>query len=586
MSLGDPVKSAGLSGDCQVDENGVPTVHIEGASKQAIEIGRNRLLLAGAFFAVAFALIAVRLVDIAVLRGLNEPSVVRESSTGVLKTGRADIVDRNGMLLATSLSVPSLYADPKDVIDPDASARRLVTVLDNLDVAEVAAKLRLGKRFVWIQRGLTPRQQYRINALGLPGLHFQREERRVYPQGSLASHVVGFAGTDATGLGGIEKQFDGMLRDGARPLALSMDIRIQHILREEIARQMKAFDGIGGAGVVLDVNTGEVIAMVSLPDFDPNLVGTASDDTRFNRASLGVYEMGSTFKIFNTALALESGSATMTSGYDATKPIRIARFTINDYHAKRRWLSVPEIFKYSSNIGSVKMALDFGSEAQRDFMSKLGFLKPVQVELPERGAPMAPKPWRRINTMTIAFGHGIAVSPLHLASGVATVVNGGIRWPVTIVKRNPDVRAVGRQVISGKTSAQMRKLLRLVVENGTGRKASADGYLVGGKTGTAEKPGKRGAYARKSLLSSFVSAFPMHDPRYVVLVMIDEPKGNKESHGYATGGWVAAPAVKRIIARGAPLLGIHPFDEESPEIRQVLDIQSLPEKGRKRLASF
>jgi cell division protein FtsI (penicillin-binding protein 3) len=564
----------------------VPTVRIEGTAKQAIEVGRNRLLVAGTFFAVAFALIAVRLVDISVLRGLNEPSVVQESASPVLKTGRADIVDRNGMLLATSLTVPSLYADPKDVIDPREAARSLVTVLDQLDPAVVEAKLRVPKRFVWIQRGLTPRQQYQINALGIPGLHFQREERRVYPQGSLASHVVGFSGTDAAGLGGIEKQFDATLRDGARPLALSMDIRIQHILREEIGRQMVEFQGIGAAGVMLDANTGEVIAMVSLPDFDPNLVGTAPDDARFNRATLGVYEMGSTFKIFNTALALEAGTATMTSGYDATNPIRIARFTINDYHAKRRWLSVPEIFKYSSNIGSVKMALDYGSKAQREFMGKLGFLKATPVELPERGAPMAPRPWRKINTMTIAFGHGIAVSPLHLASGVATVVNGGIRWPVTVLKRDLEERAVGQQILSRGTSEAMRKLLRLVVETGTGRKAAAEGYLVGGKTGTAEKPGKRGAYARKSLLSSFVSAFPMHDPRYVVLVMIDEPKGNKKSHGYATGGWVAAPAVKRIVARSAPLLGLHPFDEESPEIRQVLDIQSPKAKGRKHLASF
>jgi cell division protein FtsI (penicillin-binding protein 3) len=422
--------------------------------------------------------------------------------------------------------------------------------------------------------------------LGIPGLHFQREERRVYPQGSLTSHIVGFAGTDSVGLGGLEKQFDGMLRDGAQPLKLSLDVRIQHILREEIGRQMVKFDGIGGAGVMLDANTGEVIAMVSLPDFDPNLTGTAAEDARFNRATLGVYEMGSTFKIFNTALALDSGSATMKSGYDATNPIRIARFTINDYHAKRRWLSVPEIFMYSSNIGSVKMALDFGSDAQRGFMDKLGFLAPVSVELPERGTPMAPSPWRQINTMTIAFGHGIAVSPLHLASGVASIVNGGTRWPVTVLKRDPAVRAVGKQVISKRTSKQMRQLLRLVVENGTGRKAAAEGYLVGGKTGTAEKPGKSGAYARKALLSSFVAAFPIHDPRYVVLVMIDEPKGNKESHGYATGGWVAAPAVRRIVSRSAPLLGLFPMDEESPEIRQVLNIELPLEKGRKRLASF
>jgi cell division protein FtsI (penicillin-binding protein 3) len=564
----------------------IPTVRIQGNAKQAIEVGRNRLLVAGVFFAFAFTLVAVRLVDIAVFRGIGEPSVMRERSATVLKTGRADIVDRNGMLLATSLSVPSLYADPKEVIDAEAAARRLITVLDHLSAAEVTAKLQAPKRFVWIQRGLTPRQQYRINSLGIPGLHFQREERRVYPQGSLTSHIVGFAGTDSVGLGGLEKQFDGMLRDGAQPLKLSLDVRIQHILREEIGRQMVNFNGIGGAGVMLDANTGEVVAMVSLPDFDPNLTGTAAEDARFNRATLGVYEMGSTFKIFNTALALDSGSATMSSGYDATNPIRIARFTINDYHAKRRWLSVPEIFMYSSNIGSVKMALDFGSDAQRGFMDKLGFLAPVSVELPERGTPMAPSPWRQINTMTIAFGHGIAVSPLHLASGVASIVNGGTRWPVTVLKRDPAVRAVGKQVISKRTSKQMRQLLRLVVENGTGRKAAAEGYLVGGKTGTAEKPGKSGAYARKALLSSFVAAFPIHDPRYVVLVMIDEPKGNKESHGYATGGWVAAPAVRRIVSRSAPLLGLFPMDEESPEIRQVLNIELPLEKGRKRLASF
>jgi cell division protein FtsI (penicillin-binding protein 3) len=564
----------------------IPTVRIQGNAKQAIEVGRNRLLVAGVFFAFAFMLVAVRLVDIAVFRGVGEPSVMRERSATVLKIGRADIVDRNGMLLATSLSVPSLYADPKEVIDAEAAARRLITVLDHLSAAEVTAKLKAAKRFVWIQRGLTPRQQYRINSLGVPGLHFQREERRVYPQGSLTSHIVGFAGTDSVGLGGLEKQFDGMLRDGAQPLKLSLDVRIQHILREEIGRQMVKFDGIGGAGVMLDANTGEVIAMVSLPDFDPNLTGTAAEDARFNRATLGVYEMGSTFKIFNTALALDSGSATMDSGYDATNPIRIARFTINDYHAKRRWLSVPEIFMYSSNIGSVKMALDFGSDAQRGFMDKLGFLAPVSVELPERGTPMAPTPWRRINTMTIAFGHGIAVSPLHLASGVASIVNGGTRWPVTVLKRDPADRAVGKKVVSKRTSKQMRQLLRLVVENGTGRKAAAEGYLVGGKTGTAEKPGKSGAYARKALLSSFVAAFPIHDPSYVVLVMIDEPKGNKESHGYATGGWVAAPAVRRIVSRSAPLLGLFPMNEESPEIRQVLDIELPLEKGRKRLASF
>jgi cell division protein FtsI (penicillin-binding protein 3) len=293
--------------------------------------------------------------------------------------------------------------------------------------------------------------------------------------------------------------------------------------------------------------------------------------------------MGSTFKIFNTAMALDAGTATMRSGYDATSPIRVARFTINDYHAKRRWLSVPEIFKYSSNIGSVKMAMDVGTEGQRAFMAKLGMLRETAIELPEKGRPMVPSPWRPINTMTIAFGHGLSVSPAHVVAGVAAMVNGGIRRPVTLLAS--DVPSPGERIISERTSHEMRRLMRLVVEDGTGSKADATGYIVGGKTGTAEKAGGRGGYKRKSLMSSFVAAFPMHDPRYVVLVMVDEPKGQKETYGYATGGWVAAPAISRIIARSAPLLGVAPVDPESPEIRRDLVIE-VPVEGGKRLASF
>jgi cell division protein FtsI (penicillin-binding protein 3) len=354
-------------------------------------------------------------------------------------------------------------------------------------------------------------------------------------------------------------------------------------VRDELARQIAAFDAIGGTGVVLDVETGETIAMVSLPDFDPNVAGQVDPDTRFNRATLGVYEMGSTFKIFNTAMALDLGTASMRSGYDATHPIKISRFTINDFHGKKRWLTVPEIFKYSSNIGSVKMALDVGTERQRAFLTRLGMLRETAVELPERGLPLAPNPWRPINTMTIAFGHGLSISPLHLASGVATVVNGGIRQPVTLLRA--DTPSPGERVISESTSDSMRRLMRLVVQDGTGSKADALGYIVGGKTGTAEKVGGRGGYKRKALLSSFVAAFPMQAPRYVVLVMVDEPKGNKESHGYATGGWVAAPAISRIVARAAPLLGVAPVDPEAPEIRRDLMIE-MPGEGGKRLASF
>lgn len=559
------------------------TVHLEGAAKQALETGRNRLLLAGCLVALAFAAVGGRVVELSAFRDHNEPVLPTASAKTVLQTGRADIVDRNGLLLATSLRTPSLYADPTEILDAEDAAARLSRVLKDLAPAEIVAKLKAKRRFVWLKRSLTPREQDAINRLGIPGVYFLDEWKRVYPQGSLTAHAVGFTDADDRGIAGIEKNFDELLRNGRESLRLALDLRVQHIVRDELTRQIETFEAIGGTGVVLDVRTGEAVAMVSLPDFDPNVAGRMEPDARFNRATLGVYEMGSTFKIFNTAMALDAGSVTLRDGYDATDPIRVARFTINDYHAKRRWLSVPEIFMYSSNIGSVKMAMDVGTDGQRAFMGKLGFLTETALEVPERGQPMLPSPWRPINTMTIAFGHGMAVSPMHLASGVATVVNGGIRRPATLLAA--DVPAAGERVLKARTSKDMRRLMRLVVENGTGRKASADGYVVGGKTGTAEKAGGRGGYKRKALMSSFVAAFPMQAPRYVVLVMVDEPKGQKHSQGYATGGWVAAPGVKRIVERAAPLLGVAPVDPKSPEIRRELMIE-VPTVGGKRLASF
>ncbi|MCR9073736.1 MAG: penicillin-binding protein 2 [Alphaproteobacteria bacterium] len=558
------------------------SVRLDGAAKQALEVGRNRLILAGCLITLAFAAVAGRVVELSALRDHNEPMLPTAGADAALQTGRADIVDRNGLLVATSLRTPSLYADPSEVLDPARAARRLATVLTDLAVPEVEAKLRTNRRFVWLKRSLTPHEQYRVNALGIPGLHFMDEWKRIYPQSSLVAHVVGYTDVDDRGIAGVERAFDDVLRHGREPLRLSVDLRIQHIVRQELARQIGLFEAIGGTAIVLDVNTGETVAMVSLPDFDPNLAGDMSADQRFNRATLGVYEMGSTFKIFNTAMALDAGTVTLKDGYDATKPIRISRFTINDFHGEHRWLSVPEIFKYSSNIGSVKMAMDVGTDGQKAFMGRLGMLQPMSLELPERGYPLVPSPWRPINTMTISFGHGMSVSPMHLASGVATVVNGGIKRPTTLLKTTG--RVVGEEVLKPDTSLAMRKLMRLVVLDGTGRNADALGYMVGGKTGTAEKAGGRG-YARKSLLSSFVAAFPVHDPKYVVLVMVDEPKGQKFSQGYATGGWVAAPAVKRIVERAAPLLGVAPVNMNAPEIRRDL-LVDLPDTGGKRLASF
>lgn len=538
-------------------------IRLDGMTKQALETGRTRLLVASLLFAAAFLIIAGRLVSVALFSSGGEPSIAEAPRATQLETERADIVDRNGIVLATNLVTASLYANPREVPHPRAAAAALSKVLPELQQDEVEAKLSSGKSFVWLKRILTPKQQYAVNRLGIPGLSFQREERRVYPHGELASHILGFTDIDNRGIAGVEKQFEKRLSEEHAPLALAIDIRLQYILKEELNRAITDFSAIGGAGAILDAENGEVLAMVSLPDFDPNEPGRASADTRFNRATLGVYEMGSVFKVFTTAMALDAGVTSLKGGYDASHPIKVSRYTITDYHAKNRWLSVPEIFIYSSNIGAAKMALDVGPRGQRAFLERLGMLSPVALELPELGDPQAPAQWKELATMTIAFGHGLSITPMHVASGVATVVNGGIKIEPTIVKREKPVS--GTRVMKPETSDALRLLMRLVVERGTGRSADAPGYRVGGKTGTAEKAAAHG-YQRNALISSFVGAFPMDAPRYVIFMAVDEPKPNKDSHGYATGGWVAAPAVKRLVERMAPLVGIAPVEEDrAPE---------------------
>jgi cell division protein FtsI (penicillin-binding protein 3) len=546
--------------------------HIDGHRKKALEVGHARIVMGAALFLAVFIAIAVRLVEVGGLGQNQEPSMAAAQEVPVV-VQRADILDRNGVVLATNVRTASLYADPRRVPDAAAAAHRLVEVLTELSEAQLAAKLSLDSSFVWLKRNLTPQQQYEVNRLGIPGLHFQYEEKRVYPQGSLVSHVVGFTDIDGRGLAGIEQSFDDVLGAGAHPVTLSLDLRIQHIVRQELTNAIEAFDAIGGTGLVLDVKTGEVISMVSLPDFDSNHPATASEDQRFNRATLGIYEMGSTFKILTAAMALDSGLVSLADSFDARHPISVGGFTISDYKPKNSMLTVPEIIVYSSNIGAAKMAMEVGQEYQQQFLERLGMFRRTSIELPESGLPMYPSQWRPINTMTIAFGHGVAVSPLHLAAAMAAMVNGGAMRPATLIARDENEVFEGNPVISGATSDSIRQLLRLVVETGTGRKADVPGYLVGGKTGTADKlQGRR--YSQNSRIASFIGAFPMNDPRYVVFVMVDEPKPNEFSHGYATGGWVAAPAMGRIVQRMAPLLGIVPVPEPADDDGDALLVQA------------
>ncbi len=569
----DNARSAQVRADAPPPANPVAgRVRLEGEFKQALETGRNRLIVTGALFALIFTVIAGRLVEVT-LFGHGEPQTATGPRPGAHEAFRADITDRNGVILATSLETASLYANPKLVPDPADAARKLVSVLDGNE-AEIKERLASGKSFVWIRRNLTPRQQYDVNRLGIPGVDFQRDERRVYPLGGIAAHAVGFTDIDNKGLAGVERHFDEKLRTQQRPVRLSLDVRVQHVLHEELLRAVEEFSAEGAGGLVLDAMTGEILALTSLPDFDPHRPGALPPETRFNRMTLGVYEMGSTFKLFTLAMALDSGVAQLNSTWDASGPIHISRFTIKDFKGQNRWLTTTEVLQYSSNIGAARIGQAMGPARQRDFMKRIGMLDTAGLELPESGAPMFPANWREINAMTIAFGHGLAVSPLHLVNGVAALANGGVLRPATLLKLDAAQIPPGTQIIKPETSKTMRALMRMVVEKGTGRKADIDGYRLGGKTGTAEKVSAHGGYARKALLSSFVAVFPIDEPRYVVLVMLDEPHGTKATGGYATGGAVAAPTLGRIAARIGPILAVDPSERAAKPLPAVQDARA------------
>ncbi|MEK6747004.1 MAG: penicillin-binding protein 2 [Pseudomonadota bacterium] len=544
----------------------------ESTGKRIIEQSRLRMLCVGFFFVLCFASISVRMVEVAVIKNpqaltvtIFDPDNEGESEQVEVKTEeshlqRGNIVDRNGVLLATSLMTASVYANPKEIRNAADVARKISKIL-SIDAKTLLNRLKGKKSFVWIKRNLTPKEQYKVNSLGIPGLYFQPEEKRVYPYGNVLSHMLGYVGVDNKGLAGIERQFDRRLRETTlnnEPLTLSVDARLQSMLRSEMANAVSEYNAIGATGIVMEIDSGEILSMVSLPDFDPNKPAKVSDDSKFNRATLGLYEMGSTFKSFTMAAGLEYGVVNMKSGYDATNSFKVATFTISDSHGKKRWLTVPEIYAYSSNIGTAKMALDIGAKQQKEFLKKMGMFKPIDIEIPEKANPQFPQEWKEINTVTISYGHGISVTPLHLVQGIATLVNGGMHERLTLLKDGNKGKEAKERVISEQTSKNIRRLMRLVVDHGTGGKADVAGYRVGGKTGTAEKVQTGGRYNPDAKIASFVSVFPVDSPKYLVLVMIDEPKGDKSTYGFATGGWIAAPVVGRVIARMGPMMGIKP----------------------------
>lgn len=536
----------------------------------------QRLLLVALCFVVSFGAVGTRMAALAT-SAPTEPRIVNQGPT-ILNT-RADITDRHGRILATNFATNALYAHPQDLIYPRQAAEGLAAIFPDMNADDLHRRFTSSARFIWLQRYISPEQEQMVHDLGEPGLLFGPREMRLYPNGSIAAHILGGASfgeeavnaAEVIGIAGVEARFDEDLRDPSRvdPLMLSLDLTVQAAVEEVLAGGMALMNARGAAAVLMDVHTGEVISMASLPDFDPNarprplLEGDQADSPLFNRAVQGVYELGSVFKTFTIAQALELNLYNVYDMIDTTGPLRMAGFAIRDFSNYGPSQSVSDVLVHSSNIGTARIARVIGGERQRLFLGDLGLLEPTPVELVEaRSArPLLPPRWGELATMTISYGHGLSTSPLHLASAYSTMVNGGTLIEPTLIRR--ETPQDGRRIISEATSAAMRAMLRSVVTDGTASFGEVEGYHVGGKTGTADLPRPTGGYYEDRNLNTFASAFPMNDPQYVLIVTLQEasdPSGNQPRR---TAGWTSVPIAAEVIRRTAPLLGLRP-DVEHP----------------------
>lgn len=516
----------------------------------AVSEGRIRIRISLVIFLAMICVVLIRLADVALL---SPDAHLRERPAAILDT-RADITDRNGLILATTLSSYSLYAEPSRIWNPAETAQALVSIRPDLDVDRVTQKLASDRAFVWIDRGLSPRERQAVFDLGHPGLGFRTEPKRVYPKAPLASHLIGWTDIDLAGAAGVERAFDDRLRtDNAPELALSVDARVQHAVTEELKRSIAHFSALSGAAIVMDIQTGELIAFVSAPDFDSNLFGAASPEQRFNHASMSTYDLGSVFKPLTIAMVLEDKLATRDEMFDVHKPYKVLNKFIRDDHPSSVPLNLDFVLAESSNRGTAMLAQRIGAERQQYWLRQLGLLDRVPFELSESARPQIQERWGEMATVTVSYGHGLSVSPLALVAAIGASLNEGVYVAPTVLKRHATHRLETRRVFSSSVSRDLAEMMRLTVTDGTGRKANVPGFGVMGKTGTAEKP-MAGGYDTDRLVTSFVAAFPHSSPRYAMIVTLDEPQAVEGTHGYATAGWNAAPTAGAIIERIGPML--------------------------------
>ena len=534
--------------------------------QDSVTSARSRVMFSAVCFFCVYLVLTLRLFDLCVLNAtdITDTAVLAEDDEfkHILKytstpIKRADILDRNGTIIATSLPTVNLYAHPRKVHGKAVAAKKLAAILTDMSYEDILKRLERKNSFIYIKRNLTPSQQYQINALGIPGLEFEKGEKRIYPHKNLFAHIIGATNIDNEGVSGIEKQLDARLTQSDIPLNLTIDAGLQDTIREELLAAVQKFNAEGASAILMDVRTGEILSMISLPDFDPNSNNNVPERAQFNFSTKGVYEPGSVLKIFNAALGLESGKVKLTDKFDATQPLKLRYNVIKDYRGVNRWLDLPEILIYSSNIGSARIALKVGKYEQRRFLESLGFFDPISsIEVAEKGVPLVPdeKRWSESTIATVGYGYGISITPLHLISAFSSVINGGIYNDPTLVK-NPNRSSHARRVVSYNTSQQMRQLLRGVVVEGSGKRANVAGYEVAGKTGTAQKL-VNGRYIDKKVMTSFLATFPVSDPKYALFLMMDEPKSTKETWGFVTSGWNTVPTAGKIIAAIAPQLDL------------------------------
>ncbi len=529
-----------------------------GKRPEAVSLVRHRIALAAAFCAAAFAIVGARLAEVMVF-GAGMPGTANVAPSA--HPMRADLVDRNGALIARDLPVSDLYASPKAFWNIDEAAQALAPVT-GADEAHLRAAFAPKKGYVLVQRALPPDKRDSVMHLGLPGLTFESRYRRYYPSGRIVAHAIGQVDPDDKGVSGLELGLDQKVRAGSTPVKLSLDMRVQYALQHEVVEAARAVHTIAAGGIVMNVRTREVLGLTSLPDYEPNSHTLGTGDSIRNRMTQDVYELGSIFKIFAFSEAIEEHAVRLDETFEVGKPYKLSRYYIHDFEKLGPTLTAAQVFAQSSNIGTAQIELRSGPLKQQPFLAKMGLLNALKTEVPEMAAPLYPRRWGNVEAATIAFGHGISVNPLAFVAAAASVVNGGTRVHPTFLKTNAVQH--GDRVISEETSLTMRQLMRLVVTDGTGRMGAVPGYDIGGKTGTAEKP-INGVYSRTKQITSFVGVFPIDDPKYLVFAMFDEPKGNKASFGFATAAFTAAPAVGRVIARIAPLLGVARHDSEVPQ---------------------